>query len=284
MPEMLDWCGRTFQVERRVEKACVDAQPLYSNRHFPDDDVVILAGPRCDGRDHDGCNRSCKIFWKEAWLEPVDGAVRVRSDSADSIAALQQRLKVKSDDSHYFCQSTQLRFATEAFPGFKKPWMVRIAFRELQNGDRSAAELLKLFLLFMMQRLRRILGGNNFLRGRNKRTPTESLGLIPGEKVRIKSRMEIVETLDARRRNRGMTVCYEMTRCCGSEAEVGIRVHRIIDERTGEMRNLQNTVTLENKGCTPSIDHNDCLCYDQLGDCPRGEKFFWREIWLERID
>ena len=27
MPEMLDWCGKPFRVERRAEKTCVDVEP-----------------------------------------------------------------------------------------------------------------------------------------------------------------------------------------------------------------------------------------------------------------
>ena len=73
-------------------------------------------------------------------------------------------------------------------------------------------------------------------------------------------------------------------RSCGGEAEVGVRVDRIINERNGVMHELQNTVMLENIRCKPSIYDVECLCIDQLGDCPRGEKFYWREIWLERID
>ena len=34
--------------------------------------AVFLADVRCDGSAHDGCQRNCLIFWKEAWLKPVD--------------------------------------------------------------------------------------------------------------------------------------------------------------------------------------------------------------------
>ena len=50
MPEMQDWCGKPFRVERRAEKTCVDvAPPIPPNRRFAADDVVFLDGPRCDG-------------------------------------------------------------------------------------------------------------------------------------------------------------------------------------------------------------------------------------------
>jgi len=49
------------------------------------------------------------------------------------------------------------------------------------------------------------------------------------------------------------------------------------------MRELSNTVTLQGLPGKPS-PCNECLCYGELGDCPRGELMFWREIWLERMN
>jgi hypothetical protein len=284
MPEMLDWCGKPFRVERRVEKTCVDvAAPIYPNRRFAANDVVFLDGPRCSGDGHDGCKRGCKIFWKEAWLRPYDSADTSTQLSKANLKELQSRLTIKFDETHYFCQSTQLCKATEAFPGKKKPWMLRILFREIQNGDRSTSEIMKLLLLWSWQRLQRVMHSNQWLRGPNERTPTMSLGLQPGEGVRIKSRAEMVATLDHKRSNRGLTVCYEMTRYCEGRAEVRERVDRLIDERTGQMREIRNTVSLQNMhGKKMALSDLECLCFNQLGDCPRGELMYWREIWLER--
>ena len=83
--------------------------------------------------------------------------------------------------------------------------------------------------------------------------------------------------------NRGMGICYEMMRCCGHEAEVRHRVDRIIDEKTGTMREISDTVTLQNIGHREGLGE-ECLCYGQLGDCPRGGLMYWREIWLERVN
>jgi hypothetical protein len=58
----------------------------------------------------------------------------------------------------------------------------------------------------------------------------------------------------------------------------------MIDERTGEMREVHNTVTLRNLRVKPEARVAECLCYDELGDCPRSELMFWREIWLERAE
>ena len=284
MPEMLDWCGKPFRVERRAEKTCVDVSPpVHPNRRFAADDVVFLDGPRCDGGSHDGCNRGCKVFWKEAWLQPINS---VEKPTRTSGAAFDQRpslLKTKSDETHYFCQSTQLSDATEAFPGNKKLWRLRIIFREIRNGDRSPPEILKLLVLWSWQRLLRTVHGDQWLRGPHKQASVVALDLKPGEPVRVKSRAEMVATLDDKRSNRGLKICSEMTRCCGAQAEVRNRVNRIIDERTGEMREIRNTVTIQNvRGKMLTTRDMECLCFNEPGDCPRGELMYWREIWLER--
>jgi hypothetical protein len=282
MPEMLDWCGKPFRVERRVEKTCADVYPM---RRFAANDVVVLDGPRCDGDAHDGCKRACKIFWKEDWLRPFDSLDTSTQTGGTGLDELIPRLKTKSDENHYFCQNTQLPTATEAFPGRQKPWMLRIVFREIRNGDLSVSEILKLFVLWSWQRLRRTVHGDQWLRGNHKQTPAVSLGLKPGELVRVKSRAEIVATLDGHRRNRGMVIDYEMTRYCGGYAEVRHRLDRLIDEKTATMRKMTDTVILRNMRSKMSkLRDLECLCFDELGDCPRGELMYWREIWLERAN
>jgi hypothetical protein len=280
MPEMLGWCGKVFQVKRRVVKICSPDLPL---RRFPADDVVILEGPRCDGSGHDGCKDGCRILWKEAWLRPLHPAATTTEISKAGLEELRARLKIKSDEHHYFCQSTERFKATEAFPGKQKPWIFRVALREIRNGDLSALEVLKLFTIWFWRKLLRRANGDRSLCGPHQRAPSGSLGLKPGEMVRIKSRAQIVETLDHRMSNRGLGVCAEMMRCCGREAEVRYRADRIIDEKSCTMRELSNTVVLQNIGHGKRLGE-ECLCYDQPGDCPRGGLMYWREIWLERVD
>jgi len=279
MPEMLGWCGKVFRVKRRVVKICAPDLPL---RRFPSDDVVILDSPRCDGSGHDGCQDGCRILWKEAWLRPSDAMDVTIQISKTELDELRARLKVKSDEHHYFCQSTERFKATDAFPGRQKPWIFRIAFREIRNRDLSASQVLRLFAFWFWQKLRRKANGYRSLSGPHERAPTNSLGLKPGEVVRIKSRAQIVETLDYKGSNRGLHLCDEMMRCCGLEAEVRHRVDRFIDEKNGTMRKLPDAVALQNIGRGEDLGEA-CLCYDQLGDCPRAGLMYWREIWLERV-
>jgi hypothetical protein len=167
--------------------------------------------------------------WKATlMIEYPDAGARTTPSCDTGLEELRARLKVKSDDTHYYCQSTELSKATEAFPGRHKFWWVRIPFREIRNGDRSVSELLKLFVLKYWQRLRLAVNSET-LRGPHKRAPSESLDLQPDDLVRVKSRVEIVQTMDHNERNRGLSLSHEMMRCCRAVAEVRYRVDRLID-------------------------------------------------------
>ena len=74
MPEMLKHVGKRFTVTRRVEKICdtVSMNPPNSRRMH---DTGLLDDLRCDGTGHDGCQAACRLYWKEAWLRPVDPEV-----------------------------------------------------------------------------------------------------------------------------------------------------------------------------------------------------------------
>ena len=284
MPEMLDWCGRSLRVLRRVEKTCVEVDdPVVPNRRFAKNDVVILDDLRCDGSRHDGCKRGCRIYWKEAWLRSADTVAAEIPVDESAIADLRARLKVKADEHTYFCQSTELLRSTEAFPGRMKPWLVRIAFRQIRQRDLPLLKVARLFFRWLRLRLHRAVAGEDQLRGPHVKTPVEVLDLKPGEVVRVKSFDQIVATLDRTKRNRGMGICYEMTRCCGTIAEVRYRVDRLIEEKSGKMRGLNHAVTLKNPRGEPSLC-DECLCFGEMGDCPRGELMYWREIWLERVN
>ena len=72
MPEMLQFCGRRFRVDKLALKLCdtINWSGMYRMDH-----AVHLAGVRCDGQAHGGCQAGCLVYWKEAWLKRVDGDV-----------------------------------------------------------------------------------------------------------------------------------------------------------------------------------------------------------------
>src|ERR1035437_1737289 len=109
MPEMAIHCGRAFRVFRRADITCVEGHGLRRMNS-----TVFLEDVRCDGSAHDGCQRSCLIFWKEAWLKPVEIAdapsiVGEQSEPADTSALINLPTR---DQSRYLCQSTVLAKAT----------------------------------------------------------------------------------------------------------------------------------------------------------------------------
>ena len=65
MPQMLQRCGRKFQVRKRAHKLC-DTAFGTGGRQLTD--AVFLNDTRCDGDSYGGCELRCTIIWKEAWL------------------------------------------------------------------------------------------------------------------------------------------------------------------------------------------------------------------------
>jgi hypothetical protein len=96
--------------------------------------------------------------------------------------------------------------------------------------------------------------------------------LQPGEWVEVKSREEILATLDANGKHRGLRFVPEMFEYCGQSFKVLKRVEKICIENTPDVRKLKNTVLLEGG-----------LCQGGGIGCDRSCFHFWREIWLRRI-
>lgn len=69
MPEMWGFCGQRFRVYKRLTRFVSDTTgELRSIK-----DTVLLEGVVCDGSAHLGCQRSCFLWWREAWLKRVEG-------------------------------------------------------------------------------------------------------------------------------------------------------------------------------------------------------------------
>ena len=269
MPEMLAFCGKTFQVARRAEKTCVDGHPE-AFREFRNNDVVLLDELRCSGVDHAGCQRGCMLFWKEAWLRRVtkQEEYSVNSDSTDR---LPKKLKTSTSEDQFFCQSSQLERATQSLPRWRRFTKI---YHEVRVGNKSYGEAFALFLSGIRWKLRGLFLGR-FPSGPLRKTPTEALNLQPGEWVEVKPYSEIHKTLDKAGKNRGMQFDLDMRMFCGKRYQVKRRLDRMIREDSGEMLKPKNTVILTGV---------DCQCIFATGGCPRAEAFYWREIWLCRVD
>jgi hypothetical protein len=68
--EMWDFCGEEFVVFKRVNMFLNET----NNRIQKISHTVLLEGAYCTGQRAFGekCDRSCFLFWKEAWLERVN--------------------------------------------------------------------------------------------------------------------------------------------------------------------------------------------------------------------
>jgi hypothetical protein len=171
----------------------------------------------------------------------------------------------------YRCQATELLKASCPL----RWWEPKQYVRDVRMNKLSLAEVARGLVFAAYSKVLRKLTGRPFpdVRGALKRTPSESLGLQSGEWVIIKSKEEILATLDTSGRNRGMTFDSEMLPYCGRRYRVLRRVERIIDETTGRL--------IEPAGV--SIILEDVICMSRYRrSCPRSVYPFWREIWLRR--
>lgn len=302
MPEMLQYCGKAFQVFKRADKTCDNIEP-WSIRRMKD--AVHLVGVRCDGGGHDGCGAGCLIFWKEAWLKrsenntvsagslwPVGTTTGASARcSVESILKASQTL-TPTGETIYSCQATEVL----KFTSFMRWWDPRQYIRDIRSGnltggvagDSRSCGWLEVVFAGLISVRHMLMGLFNSLlahrgvryppplRGPQNETPLEILDLQPSELVEVRSKDEILATLDQGSKNRGLYFGPEMLHYCGGIYRVLRAVHHIVDEKTGKMLNMKYPcVILQGVWCQSSHYHRSC---------PRATYHFWRESWLKRVD
>ena len=273
MAEMIPYCGKKFKVSARLEKTCVECKKPDSSvaeemRAFLTDDVVALENLRCSGSSHGGCQTGCVIFWKEAWLKKADDKVNSPDGSEKDESQLQSKLKERDNTGRYFCQATQLASSTRVMSSKDK--LVKL-FNETLTGDISVMPAIKSVI---KSPIRRIIPAAS-VKGLLTKTPAESLNLQAGEVVEVKPYDEILKTLDKQGRNKGLAFTYLMKEYCGKTFTVRNRLERMMNEATGEMKEIKNTVNLEGVVCKYE---------NRFLGCPRQRFHIWREIWLRRAE
>ena len=101
------------------------------------------------------------------------------------------------------------------------------------------------------------------------------LNLRAGEWVEVRSKAEILSTLDANGWLDQMPFMPEMLQYCGKRLRVSKRAHKTCDPAIGiEGRKLERAVHLENLRCDGSAHDG----------CDAGCLMFWKEAWLKRAD
>jgi hypothetical protein len=117
-----------------------------------------------------------------------------------------------------------------------------------------------------------------FKGGSLDKTPRATLDLREGDCIQVRSYDEILRTVNAENRNRGLRFDAEMVPYCEGTYRVLRRVERLIDETTGRMVKLSNDcVILDGVVCQSRFSARRVFC-------PRSIFSYWREIWLKRVD
>jgi hypothetical protein len=101
------------------------------------------------------------------------------------------------------------------------------------------------------------------------------LNLRVGEVVEVRSKDEILATLDSRGALDGLPFMPEMLAYCGQRFTVLKRAHKVCDLISGTgLRRMENTVLLDDLRCDGTAH----------GGCKAGCLVFWKEAWLRRVD
>ena len=262
MPEMRKYLGKRLRVLKRLDKIIVEG---YGPRRIRN--TVILARTTCDGEMHGKCRRTCLFLWKEAWLRRT--SVCPEKIQIEEETGFERKSALAEGVSS--CQSASLLSATTIL----SKWDLRQYLWDIESGAYGPLERLHSILMSLSLTIQKLVLGKTLIsHGKLRRTPEASLGVLPGERVEVKREREILATLDAKGRNRGLEFTQEMRKYCGKRFQVLKRIDKMIDEKTGKMRQIANTVLLEDVTCDGK-GH---------GGCPRTCYCLWREIWLRRVD
>lgn len=309
MPEMLAFCGKRFQVYKRAHKTCDTIFPVRGRRVAN----TVHLDTRCDGSAHGGCQATCMLFWKDAWLKPVDQSRPTDSrptsssicdESSANVVCTEEDLWASTTISSqaelptvYVCQATRLPYATTELEwwdlsqyiedytsgnvGLWRAFCGAIYFLYLAISNAGIG--LGRPMRWFYDRLYPLWGGAPFPRRQGsilagQPTPIETLNLQPGELVRVKPYMDILRTLDGESKNRGLFFDAEEVPYCGKTFRVLKRVTKIINERTGEMRYMKVACLILDSVICESR-YSECRLF-----CPRSIYSYWREVWLERVD
>jgi hypothetical protein len=282
MPEMARYCGSQARVLRRVDRTCVEG---YGLRQIHG--TVFLEGLQCDGILHDGCQRECRFFWKDAWLKSATTVAAARRPisteaAASDIGTLIWQCELPSrQGDRYVCQSTELYAATASLTRQRPSRLLRtLLYRSLHPR-----ELLK--TLIQRHLAVAVITSDGAAQGLPKTRSLDRPWLRGGEWVVVKHSDDIRRELSvsagdaapacqgalaASDNASGMDLGEAMVPYTGGTYQVDFPMEKFISERSGRMMFLRNTVVLKGVKC-----QGGCA-----GNCPRNSNLYWREDWLQR--
>ena len=96
-----------------------------------------------------------------------------------------------------------------------------------------------------------------------------------GEVVKVRSKEDVMATLDNWKKLKGCGFMTEMEQYCGTIQRVKKQVRNFMDERDYLVKKCKNMYILDGLMCEGVKD---------FGPCDRSCYFFWRAEWLEKVD
>ncbi len=153
--------------------------------------------------------------------------------------------------------------------------------------EHATVQSLRKIQLFLFVRSIKKLFGKKYLRGKKKEnivagTPTHQIKqisnstIIAGDMVKIRTREEILATLNERNKLEGCFFMQEMFQYCGKEFKVIKKVDNFFDEAAMEMRKARTTYLLEGLHCSGKLT-------GYITACDRNCYSFWKEAWMEKV-
>lgn len=256
MAEMERFCGRTLRVQSLADRVC--------NAGFRRlDRVCYLQDCRCSGEAHCRCQAACLLFWHEDWLEPADGPELPERYSTNAYFCLPTCTELNCQTCT--CQMTELQAIGTELP---MPGPLHYLQRCL-SGKLSCFQARYLIRWAL----------DAALLAACKRLCPPSKSIAPcsefqaGDMVRVRSRFEILRTISRRGTHKGLAVTPDMLRYCGKTFRIASRVTRIIDAESRKLKILKNECyVLAGVVCAGG----------RLG-CTREQLYYWRGVWLERV-
>lgn len=157
------------------------------------------------------------------------------------------------------CQLEDFGSMTYGISFFAKCWQLR---KRIPRWTKNRAHLIKHKV------------GSIVAKKERTKMQEHSLNLKAGDIVRVRSKEEILQTLDGWRRFQGCTFMSEMWEYCGGTYRVLKKVNHILDERDMKIKKCKDMVILDGLICPGSWPFKECdrCCF-----------LFWKEAWLEKV-
>jgi hypothetical protein len=309
MPEMRQFCGREFTVKNLVNRIHISGVGVRGIKH-----TVLLHEARCDGEAHNGCGRACYVLFKDVWLKKSPSAHTEKRNSEPLLPPREIPEFWKCSGTPCQGQASPLLRATFPLSAWDlrqytddvrfgtynlyevvtlilfrltRRWGAREGIWRFHTEKKSFRELFEMFMYILRQNIEWLIQRASAQKpGMTKgvaapqapaklKLQNAMTEIQPGDLVVVKSKEEILLTLNAKDKGFGLRFYGCMWKHCGQQYRVLAPVLRLVDEMTEkEVPYISNTFLLEGVVC-------DGISYR---GCPRACYWMWRGGWLKKIN